>query len=138
MFRATNEICRAFDAKGIKYTTDESEKNSRVISQWGVKNGTDYRIQYISNDDDSDVSIRVFTLLHIEDDKIAPIVVALNKLNCTYRYVKFVLDDDCDVNVEFDLPLHTDNIGEICVEMTSRFVNIIDDAYPVLMKALWS
>ena len=138
MFKATKEICQAFDKEGFKYSTEETEKSSRVTSTWGVKNGNNYRIQYISCDDDSDVSIRVYALLHIEDDKIAPILVALNKVNSTYRYVKFILDEDCDVDVEFVLPVATVNVGSSCVEMTHRFVNIIDEAYPILMKALWS
>lgn len=138
MFKATKEICQAFDKEGFKYSTEETEKSSRVTSTWGVKNGNNYRIQYISCDDDSDVSIRVYALLHIEDDKIAPILVALNKVNSTYRYAKFILDEDCDVDVEFDLPVATVNVGSSCVEMTHRFVNIIDEAYPILMKALWS
>ena len=136
MFKATKSICQAFDREGYKYVTDENEKTSRVTSVWSIKDGGDYRIHYISYDDDPDVSIRVFSLIHAADDQISSVLVALNKLNYTYRYLKFVLDADCDVNVEFDLPLRIADPGDLCVEMTRRFVNIIDEVYPILMEAL--
>ena len=138
MFKATKEICTAFDQNEFKYSTKETDESSSVVFSWRVTNGTNYNIRFISRDDDSDVSIRVFSLLHIQDDKISSVIVALNKINSDYRYINFYLDDDGDVDVKYDLPISTNNVGEVCVELTTRFITIIDKAYPVLMKALWS
>ena len=61
----------------------------------------------------------------------------INKVNSTYRWVKFYLDDDGDVRVEVDALLDDDSCGEECLGLFQRLGNIADDAYPVLMKEIW-
>ncbi len=41
------------------------------------------------------------------------------------------------MNVEYDFPVNFVSPAKCADEMVHRFVDIIDAAYPVLMKALW-
>ena len=52
--------------------------------------------------------------------------------------MKFCGDDDGDVNVEYDYPVNSISPAASAKEMVIRFTQIIDDAYPVLMRSLWS
>ncbi len=137
MFKATREISRAFDAKGIKYRVIDKEKVSYVEASVRGKVAPSVDIDFFSSDDDNDVSVRVVAILRAPDNRLGQILVAINECNNRFRFVKFVLDKDRDVNLEFDMPLRTTNPGDVAVEMLIRIMKIIDDAYPVLMKAVF-
>lgn len=139
MFAATKRIYNALKAKeGLKVFTEENEKSSEVWLQFPVRNGGNYRIKFISTDNDNDVAVRVFGLLRVDDTQKAKILEALNALNVKYRYVKFCCDNDGDVNIEYDYPVRSENPENSAEEIVIRFVKIIDDAYPQLMHALWN
>ena len=140
MFKATKAIFGALKRSdmNLKVFTEENEKSSRVWLQFGAKNGSSYRIQFISTDDDNDVAVRVFGLISVEDGKGSRVLPVLNQLNSKFRYVKFVMDDDGDINVEYDFPVRATRVEDSAEEIVIRFVRIIDDAFPDLMHALWS
>ena len=97
-----------------------------------------YRIQFISNDDDDDVAVRVFSLLNLDESNREKLLPTINELNEQYRFVKFVCDSDGDLNLEYDFPVNGSNPAESATEMVARFVNIINEVYPVFMRKLWS
>lgn len=139
MFQATTWIAAAFDAKGWKYETSENPgKSSRLVTRWNGENIQTVELAYISTDDDNDVAVRCFRIAQVPQNKMENVRKVLNELNNKYRYVKFVVDDEQDVNCEYDLPIATEAVGACCTEMCIRMVQIIDEAYPEIMKALWA
>lgn len=124
--------------ENLKVFTDEGEKSSEVWLQFGIDNGGSYRIKFISIDEDNDVAVRVYSLLHVKEDKITSICKAINEINCRFRYVKFCCTEDGNVNVEYDFPVSCSNPAESAREIITRLVRIIDEAYPLLMRAMWS
>ena len=65
-------------------------------------------------------------------------LAAINQQNARFRFVKFVIDtNDHTVQAEADVAFRSHDVGDICLEYVSRCINICDDAYPELMKALW-
>ncbi len=139
MFKATRAIYDALShVDGLKVFTDESDKLSSVWLQFGLKSGGNYRIRFISTDDGNDVSVRVIGLIRVEANQRADIINVLNELNRKYRYVKFVCDNDNDINVEYDFPTSASNPAESALEMVLRVAKIIEEAYPEIMRTLWS
>lgn len=139
MYKMTRKIYEALkQSDGLKVFTEDRGNSSVVWLQFSADNGPSYRINFINTDDDSDTAVRVFGLISVEKNKWAKVLVALNKLNSDYRFVKFVLDDDGDVNIQYDFPVRADNVDECAEEIMIRVVQIIDDAYPVLMRAMWA
>lgn len=139
MFQATQKIYDALSAsEGFKVYTEERPEGSEAWLQFPVKNGGAYRIRFISRDDDNDVAVRVYSLLSLDEEQSARILPVINKLNNDYRYVKFVLDKDNDVNIEYDYPMACSNPAESVREIVIRIVKIIDDTYPELMRAMWA
>ena len=80
------------------------------------------------------------TFAKIPLDKLSAVYPVINTLNCDYRFVKFTLDEDNEISAHWDLPdnVSPDSVGRVIVEIVIRMSQILDTAYPKLMKALWS
>ena len=137
MFKATQAIKDEFDRVGIKYRVVEDEK--RCIVEAGFKSdaGTSVRVQFISRDDDNDVAVRAFSLASVPESKVPAVTKLANDSNLKYRYIKFVVDNDNDFNAEYDFPVRCENIGPACGEIFVRFMKIIDEVLPAVMKEIW-
>lgn len=73
-------------------------------------------------------------LVSFRGEKRAPGITLCNDLNARYRWVKFYLDENSELVVQSDAIVDLNNAGSICAEIVSRMVNIIDEAYPAIMK----
>lgn len=138
IYNATKLIEADFKKSGIKFMIDERQDTSIVVAGFTPKNGSALRVQFVSTDDDNDVSVRLYSLIHASDDKREAMLKVINECNQKYRYCKFVMDDDNDVNVEYDFLLRADNVGPMATEYFIRIMKIIEDVYPSFMKALWA
>lgn len=81
--------------------------------------------------------MRVFGLLRVDDIKKAKLLPTLNEINVKYRFIKVTCDKDGDVNVEYDFPVRGSNPGASAGEIGARFVKIINEIYPLLMRSMW-
>lgn len=70
-------------------------------------------------------------------DKRNACILTCNELNQKFRWVRFYLDEDNDLMAEADALVYRDTCGEECLKLVSRMVNIIDEAYPLVMKVMW-
>ena len=70
--------------------------------------------------------------------KFCSLLLACNKANCRFRWVKFYLDDDNDIVANADVLIDEYTVGEECAGIVSRIDSIIDDAYPDFMRAMWA
>lgn len=82
--------------------------------------------------------MRVFGLAKVNEQQRAKVALALNDLNCDYRYVKFCIDSDGDVNAEYDFTDRGTDPAASANEILVHFVRILDKAYPTIMRTLWS
>lgn len=77
-------------------------------------------MRFISRDNGNDVAARIFGLItNTPKEKRARVMEACNVLNHKIRYMKFYLDTDGDINVEYDFPVYSPDNG--IGEMLSRF-----------------
>lgn len=136
--KATAAIARAYDGNEWRYTIDEVGDKSVLKARFNAGQAGSVELLYISTDDDSDVAVRIFHYIKGMASKEPELLDAVNELNCKYRFVKLVLDKDCDVQIEYDLPVRCADVGQTAVEMANRLVDIADESYPVIMRALWA
>ena len=61
----------------------------------------------------------------------------LNKLQDQYRFLRFTLDRDGDINVEYDATCCDRDAGMLAMEMIIRITKILDEAYPELKRAVY-
>lgn len=54
-----------------------------------------------------------------------------------YRWLTFFINDNHSLVVNADALYNTENCGGISLFYIMRMVNIVDEAYPKIMKNLW-
>ena len=138
--KATELIVKTFDEHDVKYRVTEVADASMVEAGFEVEAGPEVIVRYISNDEDNDVAVRIYGLMHrIPLAKRADVMEACNTLSARIRFFKFYLDDSSNVNVEADLPVRTDDdcLGECCFELFVRIMSILNNEYQILAEALY-
>ena len=124
-----------FDSKNLKY---REVNNGKTISVGfsGMPNAGSVEILVFFDEDDGAIALRSFNLLTVSDDLKPKMYKVCSELNMKFRWVKFFVDDnDNTVTVADDAVTQLDSVGEEAFELVIRMTRIIDDAYPVLMKA---
>ena len=140
VFKATTLIANEMEEQGFTYSIKEFEKVSEVYVEFGIKNGPHAAVRFLSADDNNCVSVRLLGLVnHVSEENEAKVLKAVNECNNKYRFIKFVLDSDRDVNMEFDIPMEAkdDSVGPEACEILVRMMGLADDTFPVFMKAIW-
>lgn len=138
VYNASKEISRVFDDNNINHRINETANTSSVEAGYTGDNAPNFIVRFISTDDDNDVAVRILSFVRVPDSKHTAVLEAINSLQRRFRYVNFTIDDDGEVNIGYDFPLRTANVGDVAVEMFIRMVKIADEAYPLFMKAIWS
>ena len=141
-FKATNLIAEEFDKVEIKYGVDSFPGICCVKAGYYIDCGPNVTMLFISRDNDNDVAARIFGLVSsIPENKRDRAMRVCNDLSADNRYFKFYVNDDGDVNVEYDFPvlLPDEAVGRVAVETFSRAKKWINnEIYGSLMKALYS
>lgn len=140
-FNAINLIAETFEKHGAKFDVVSNHGSEQLLAGFSVDCGPNVIMRFISCDNDNDVAVRIFGLIaNTPAEKKARVMEACNVLNHKIRYMKFYLDIDGDINVEYDFPVHSpDNgIGEMAFEIFVRTMQILNSEYSIFMKALYS
>lgn len=143
IYKATKLIKEEMERQGLKYSIEEFKdgSGSTLLVRFTINNGPSLRVKFISLDDKNDVAIRLFRIVeNVAESKINEMLKTVNECNCEYRYLKFILDEEHDVNIEYDLALRAEDtsIGAEACEILVRIVRIVDEVYPKFMKIIWS
>lgn len=123
------------DRKDVKYTI---LKEDRVRIGFNGDNMPTISLIFAFGDDGRDVAIRVFSIAKVPEEKIGNACFACSKLNYKFRWVKFYLDRDNEVTASMDAVIDPYTTGEECYELLIRTTDIVDKAYPDIMKMLWA
>ena len=140
-FKATNLLAETFEAHDVQFHVYNMQGQEALVSWFSVDGGPNVMIKFISRDNDNDVAVRIHGLISkTPKEKQARVMEACNVLNRKLRFLKFLLDTDGDINVEYDFPMHTADacIGEMAYEIFLRAVRILDCEYSIFMKALYT
>lgn len=122
----------------LEIFVEDDDSFGVVCLQPKIRDDNSYVIRFISRDDSNDVAVRVYGLLNIDIAHRIKMLPVINELNEKYRYIKFVLDEDGDVNLEHDFPTNCPDPSASAVEIVVRLDSVIDAVRPELMQALWA
>lgn len=125
------------EQRNVKY----SISRSNVVSVgYTGENCPSIRLHFFFGEDGRDVAIRSNSIVKIQKEKggqhLAALIVC-SELNKKYRWIKFYLNDDNEIIAEDDAVIEPHTTGEECYKLLQREVDIIDEAYPGIMRAIW-
>ena len=141
MLDSTRQFIQAMDAKNIKHSDIEVTQSGmeKVTVIYTGDSIPSIRMIFFFNKDCEDVAIRVFDIVKLPENRVEGFFKVVNEANRRFRFAMFVLDtNDNPVQAEMDAAFRTHDVGEICLELMNRCVDICDKAYPDFMKALWA
>lgn len=140
MYKMTQEIFKELSKdSNLKAFIEETPSSSYVWLQFSTASGVSYRIRFTSNsDDDHYVAVRVFGLVSVEPEYETQMLSIINELNSQYLFVKFVMEDNGDINLEYDYLVSDPNPAASAIELVVRISTIVDEVYPKLMRAMWA
>lgn len=84
-----------------------------------------------------DVQLYIPYLGKFAEDRQTVGMATCNALNEKYRWVNFYLNSESQGCARCDFVLHGKDAGEECLELLMRMLQIVDEAYPDLMNALY-
>ena len=138
MYTAIQEIQETFEEKGLKHRIEQVD-DSWILRAGVAGKSTRYEFLFVKErEEGNDVAVRVFDYARIPEGKRDQIWETLNEFQIKYRYTRFCMKDDGNVLVEYDFPVEFSPIGEGAAELLIRMTKIMDECYPILMKAIWS
>lgn len=128
---------KACDEAGLKYREPTVTDSGKTIVRLGVTSahGNSYTVTYIFDAGNAGVAIRIYGLVTGRREIYSRMVARCNTMNKRFSWVKFVVDDDLDLNLEADCIIAPETAGTVCVEMFYRFVSIARDAYPAILSS---
>lgn len=137
MNSAAKLFCDYLDQKNIKYSEIDFD-TIRLNYRGG--NCPSIPVNFTFSDDGRNVAIHSFSIAKIDKEDGKQYLAALltcSELNKKYRWVKFYLDDDNEITAEDDAVIDPYTTGEECYKLLRHMVNIIDEAYPIIMTMVW-
>lgn len=115
---------------------DDEERVVRV--GWKLDN-TSIDIYFTFGEDNHDVHLQGLNFLQVTKENFGKALQIVNACNENYRWVKFILDvEHTQVVVEDDAVIDLDTCAEEIFELMIRMTQIVDEAYPQFMKAMWA
>ncbi|MCD8105286.1 MAG: YbjN domain-containing protein [Lachnospiraceae bacterium] len=115
---------------------DTNDGQTVVRCGWSLSN-TSIDILVVFPQDGKYASLRCFNFAKAPKDRLGQALIACNELNRKYKWVKFYVDGDGDVTAEDDAIIDAATCGDECFELMLRMTKIVDDSYPVIMKAIY-
>ena len=135
---ATQMTAAYFDTKDFKYEI-AGDNQDRIITGMALENKESIRFLIAFDDSETSVALRAFDIAKFPQDKMPEMFVLVNMLNSKFRWIKFVVDpEDCTISAEDDAVIQLDSCGAEIFELCLRMAGIVDDAYPIIMKACFA
>lgn len=137
VFQSTIDALAALDAKDINYDLyglDSDGDELVIIPNGDNEIGAEYDLYCFFDQNEENCYIYVWNLITFADADYLPVLQLCNQINDDYRFVTFTVDtSDNTVYVTSDLIYRDNDVGEIFWEAVLHVVNIIHDAYPMLV-----
>lgn len=126
-----------FDSRDFKYR-EVRNGTGLMVGMGGLDHKGRMDVVVVFDDDDSAVGVRAFDICSVSPDKVDKIYEVCSDLNARFRWVRFYVDSDNSITAADDAVIQLATVGEEVFELVARMTSIVDDAYPELMKALWT
>lgn len=139
MLKTTELFINELEEHELTYEPVRVLEDGDEMVQLGAKlDNTFVQLIILFDADEDAVAIRCFDLVRVSEEQYPKALMSCNALNDRMRWVKFCIDKERNVQAEVDAVIDDTNAGKVTMNLVLRMASIIDDAYPVINKAIWS
>lgn len=139
MLKTTELFINELEEHELTYEPVRVLEDGDEMVQLGAKlDNTFVQLIILFDADEDAVAIRCFDLVRVSEEQYPKALMSCNTLNDRMRWVKFCIDKERNVQAEVDAVIDDTNAGKVTMNLVLRMASIIDDAYPVINKAIWS
>ena len=139
MLKTTELFINELEEHELTYEPVRVLEDGDEMVQLGAKlDNTFVQLIIFFDADEEAVAIRCFDLVRVSEEQYPKALMSCNALNDRMRWVKFCIDKERNVRAEVDAVIDDTNAGKVTMNLVLRMASIIDDAYPVINKAIWS
>lgn len=135
-----NQCAKLFEAyvKSQEYHIDTVNDSDNILRMGFDLNATEISIFITFSEDEDTVALHGMNFIKIPKGKSECLYKICNECNTKYRWVKFGLDEENEVLVvRADAWIQLDNCADVTFKLVHSMAEIVDEVYPVFMKALW-
>ena len=139
MERMSAKVTKAFfESKGL-HVDQAGDEGEILITGFAMDNREGMMVLMAFDPDDESVKIITQNLAKIPDKAVDKMYKVINDINKEYRWIKFYIDDsDNTVTAEDDAVIQLDSCGMEVLRCCIQLAKIADEAYPTIMKAIYS
>lgn len=139
MLKTTELFINELEEHELTYEPVRVLEDGDEMVQLGAKlDNTFVQLIILFDLDEDAVAIRCFDLVRVSEEQYPKALMSCNALNDRMRWVKFCIDKERNVQAEVDAVIDDTNAGKVTMNLVLRMASIIDEAYPVINKAIWS
>lgn len=123
--------------KGLNYRDDSDSSSQSLVLGWSLDN-LNVQVHVILDDDGDSLQVGAMLPVKVPEGKLPAALMAVNEANRAYRWISFSLDlDDGTILGQVDAVVEPSTVGAETFELIMRTCNIVDDAYPKIMHAIY-
>ena len=139
MERMTAKITKAFfDSKGF-HVDQVGDEGEVLLAGFAMNNREGIRVIIQFDDNEESAKILAPEVAKIPENAMDKMYKVINDINEHYRWIKFVIDEENNtVMAGDDAVIQLDSCGEEIFRCCFQLVHIVDQAYPEIMKAIFS
>lgn len=139
MRRHAEDYVRVLEEEGLKHSGIREMRDGDVYVEFGMQTDTTkIKIMAIFDGDSEVCSVRCFSVARVPEEKFGQLLMLCNDLNREYKFMKFLIDDDNDLNIEEDALLDDGTAGKEAFTLVAQLIRIVDKVYPRIMKEMYS
>ena len=131
------EFIAFMNEHGIKYT-DLDERAVRLAFASDVVPQGVTMLVIFDSDNRNAVHFMASGFAKVPENKFGAVLMAVNEANAKFRWVKFYINDGMNIMAEDDAILDMTSVGSEVANLAFRLSDIVDEAYPSFMSAIYS
>lgn len=134
-YSSTRSFVSELDKENKIYTVlGISEQGNELIEyKTTLDNGQEITVVIAFDDSMENCAMYIWNLITFKDQDFSKVLRTVNSINAEYRFASFYVDEsDNTVTVQADAIFRVYDVGEICHELLSRMINIVNDEYGAL------
>lgn len=135
MYNSTNSFTTQLNSNGVIYDYIERRgKSDLIVMKYRINELTALDVLAFFEEDCENVAMRCFTGIRAPQSKRLSVYEHLNRLNATYRCVKFYFDGD-EISVGCDTVLSGEP-GDVLYRLLGTLVNIVELTYSGILACV--